>query len=358
MGVTNNFNIPYPEVTDFVTDGAVAMENIAEFADSALLANYISPVLINGGMEIWQRGTTSQTSTTTYNTSTSYRADRWFVLPAGASVTQEQSTTVPPNNLSRFSLKVTGATSATTVKIGQRIEAANIPQIRRRVTFAAWIYNETGASFQPELLLGTPSAADNFATVNNRLTQTLIPCANNEWTEVSFTADISGYTDLANGLQVEIQIPSGSLNANTKFVYVTQVRLTPSENVVPFQRLGVDAELARCQRYYEKSYPIETAPATNTNDGMFHVSAGTDGGSFVIMNVRFAVSKRNASYTASAFSNIGTANTWNWGRSGGSGVGTPFFDYLSTSGFRVYIGTAVAWTVAQAFGHWVVNAEL
>jgi hypothetical protein len=252
MGVTNNFNIPYPEVTDFVTDGAVAMENIAEFADSALLTSFISPVLINGGMEIWQRGTTSQTSTTTYNTSTSYRADRWFVLPAGASVTQQQSTTVPPNNLSRFSLRVTGATSATTVKIGQRIETANIPQIRRRVTFAAWIYNETGASFQPELLLGTPSAADNFTTVNNRLTQTLIPCANNEWTEISFTVDISGYTDLANGLQVEIQIPSGSLNANTKFVYVTQVRLTPSENVVPFQRLGFDVELRRCQRYYAR----------------------------------------------------------------------------------------------------------
>ena len=229
---------------------------------------YSQPVLINGGMEIWQRGTTSANATTTYNTNTSYRADRWFVLPAGATVTQQQSTTVPPNNLSRFSLKVTGATSATTVKIGQRVEAANIPQIRRRVMFAAWIYNETGASFQPELLLGTPSASDNFTTVNNRLTQQLIPCANNEWTEISFTADISGYTDLANGLQVEIQIPSGSLNANTKFVYVTQVRLTPSDYVVPFQRLGVDAELARCQRYYIKSYNLGVAVGTNTTVGL------------------------------------------------------------------------------------------
>jgi hypothetical protein len=250
MGTTNNFAIPYPEVTDYVTDGATAMETIAEYADSALQANYASPVLINGGMEIWQRGTASANATTTYNTNTSYRADRWYVLPAGATVTMQQSTTVPTNNLSRYSLLVTGATSATTVKIGQRVEAANIPQIRRRVTFAAWIYNETGASFQPDLLIGTPSASDNFTTVNNRLTQQLIPCANNEWTEISYTVDISGYTDLVNGLQVEIQIPSGSMNANTKKVYVTQVRLTPSEYVVPFQRLGVDAELARCMRYY------------------------------------------------------------------------------------------------------------
>lgn len=251
MGTTNYFAIPYPAVTDYVTDGASNMETIAEYTDSALLANYVSPVLINGGMEIWQRGTSSANATTTYNTNTSYRADRWYVLPAGATVTMQQSTTVPTNKLARFSLLVTGATSATTVNIGQRIEAANIPQITRKVTFAAWIYNETGASFQPSLLLGTPSASDNFTTVNNRLTQTLIPCANNEWTEVTWTVDISGYTNLANGLQVEIQIPSGSMNANTKKVYVTQVRLTPSDYVVPFQRLSGEFELMRCQRYYE-----------------------------------------------------------------------------------------------------------
>jgi hypothetical protein len=265
MGNTNNFAIPYPEVTDYVTDGATAMETIAEYTDSALQANYASPVLINGGMDIWQRGTSSQTSTTTYNTSTSYRADRWFVLPAGASVTQQQSTTIPPNNLSRYSLLVTGASSATTVKIGQRVEAANIPQIRRRVTFAAWIYNETGASFQPDLLIGTPSASDNFTTVNNRLTQQLIPCANNEWTQISYTVDISGYTNLVNGLQVEIQIPSGSMNANTKKVYVTQVRLTPSEYVVPFQRLGFDLEIERCKRYFR----------TSTNDHLVGVAVSS-----------------------------------------------------------------------------------
>lgn len=257
MGNTNYFKIPYPEVTDYVTDGATAMENIAEYSDDALLTSFISPVLINGGMEIWQRGTSSANATTTYNTDTSYRADRWYVQPTGATVTMQQSTTVPPNKLSRYSLLVTGATSATTVNIGQRIEAANIPQITRRVTFAAWIYNETGASFQPSLLLDTPSASDNFTILANRLTQQLIPCANNEWTEVSWSVDISAYTDLDKGLQVSLQIPSGSMNANTKKVYVTQVRLTPTANVVPFQRLGFDAELARCQRYYYAQGPHE-----------------------------------------------------------------------------------------------------
>jgi hypothetical protein len=250
MGTTS-IGLPYPESTDYVTDGAFAIEALATAVNDALLTSFFSPVLINGGMEIWQRGTAAANATTTYNTNTSYRADRWYTLPAGATVTQEQSTSVPPNNLSRFSLRVNGATSATTVKIGQRIEAANIPQIRRRVTFAAWLYNETGASFTPELLLGTPSASDNFATVNNRLTQTLIPCANAEWTEISFSADISGYTDLANGLQVEILIPSGSMNATSKKVYVTQVRLTPTADVVPFQPLAINDELSRCYRYYE-----------------------------------------------------------------------------------------------------------
>lgn len=241
---------PYEGQVIYETDtDRTLVWNNTTWVELARLEN-TSNVLINGGMDVWQRGTSSANATTTYNTKDSYRADRFYVLPAGATVTMQQSTTIPTNKLSRYSLLVTGATSATTVKIGQRIEAANIPSITRTVTFAAWIYNETGASVTPNLLIGTPSASDNFTTVTNRLTQALASCTNNAWTEVSHTVDISGYTNLTNGLQVEIEMPSGSMNANTKKVYVTQVRLTATANVVPFERLTIDQELRQCQRYY------------------------------------------------------------------------------------------------------------
>jgi len=56
-----------------------------------------------------------------------------------------------------------------TCNLGQKIESANIYGLKGFVTFSAWIYNNTGSAITPTLLLGTPSAADNFTTVTNML---------------------------------------------------------------------------------------------------------------------------------------------------------------------------------------------
>lgn len=208
--------------------------------------------LINGSMEVWQRGTASATAT--LNTR-NYLADRWYVNPAGASCTQAQSATVPTGSLGRYSLAVTGATSTTTVNVGQRIEASVIRQYKQQVTFSAWVYNGTGAAITPSLLVGTPAAADDFTTVTNRLTQVLASCADAAWTKVLFTFDASGYTNIANGAQVELQFASGTLNANTKSVRVTELQLEVGSAVTPFEYEPLETTLRKCQRYYYRINP-------------------------------------------------------------------------------------------------------
>ena len=63
--------------------------------------------------------------------------------------------------------------------------------------------------------------------------------------------DISSYTNIAYGLQVEIQIPSGSLNSTSKFFIITEVQLEKGSVATPFARRNVGEELALCQRYYQ-----------------------------------------------------------------------------------------------------------
>ena len=206
-------------------------------------------VLINGAFDIWQRGTSFSTTAGTRT----FIADRWYVVPSGGSLAGVSRNTTNPGafgTYSAYSLVLIGNTNVTTCLLGQRIEAANMPSLRRTVTFSARILNFTGASFNPSLILSTPNAEDNFSSVTAQSTNALGTAASNSWTTVTWTGDISGYTNITNGLQVEIQIPSGSLDSNSKFLAITEVQLEKGSVATPFARRNVGEELLLCQRYY------------------------------------------------------------------------------------------------------------
>jgi hypothetical protein len=148
------------------------------------------------------------------------------------------------------------------VRLGQRLEASVIAGIARQITFSAYVYNGSGAAFQPSLLLGTPSVSDNFGTVTNRLTQTLQSCANAAWTLVSNTVDISAYTNLANGLQVELQIPSGSLVSGDT-IRIAEPMLCEGAIVSPFDVEPIAVTQERCGRFYEQGAHLFNGAVTS-----------------------------------------------------------------------------------------------
>jgi len=213
---------------------------------------YVPNILINGNFDVWQR----MTDSTAVSTTRTYVPDRFAVTTgAGTLAHVIQSTTTPANNLSRYSLELQGAEGVTTVDVDQRIEAANIHMVKGTVSFSAYVYNGSGSAFTPTLFMGTPSASDNFTTVtvrnNGGSGDALQECADSAWTQVSWTADISAYTDLAYGLEVRLQIPSGSLVASDT-VRLAQVKLERSSTVTVFLPLNYGDELKRCVRYFER----------------------------------------------------------------------------------------------------------
>lgn len=248
-----------PGANDYMDDtgyeGDVVM---AEYA--AAIESLVLPLIVNGNMDHFRgvSGSGTQTSTTTYSTTTSYAADQMYVLPAGASVSVKRSATVPDSK-SRYSLEVDGASSVTTVDIGQRIEAAVVnTRGLQSLVFSCYVYNNSGAAFTPNLRVGTPGAADDFTTVTNRLNQALDECADGEWTRLSYVFDPSGYTNVANGLDVALRVPSGSLVASD-VVLVSQFDLRPGAAVAPYLAPDPDLEYVRCLRYYERFIYTSTA---------------------------------------------------------------------------------------------------
>ena len=230
----------------------------ADLYGTALFAE----ALVNGSMLVWQRGTGSTSCPAGTRT---LLADRWFTNPAGAAATAIRTTTVPTGAISPYALLVTGAASVTATTVaGQRVESYLMPYVKSgSVTISALVKNDTTAALVLSLLLGTPNAVDDFTTVVNRLTQALtsIPSGNSQ--RVSFTVDVSGYTNINNGLQVEFQAPNGALDSGAKSITITEIQVDRATLFTFFRFRTLPDELVRCRRYYQKTFPYATAPAQN-----------------------------------------------------------------------------------------------
>jgi len=207
-----------------------------------------SNLFVNGNFSIWQRSTDDTAVTTTRK----YVADRFAVRAvAGTLAHVLKSTTVPTGSRSKYSLELNGAAGVTTVTIDQRIAAMNVP--KSTVYFSAYIYNGSGAAFTPTLYVSTPSASDNWTTSTVRngagSGESLQECADSAWMKVYWAADISGYTDIANGLEFKLAIPSGSLVSGDT-VRVADVILTYGSSFIEPIVKTYSQEYMDCLHYY------------------------------------------------------------------------------------------------------------
>lgn len=205
----------------------------------------------NGTMDIWQRGTSGLTSTT----SGAYTADGWIVLPSGASVTAAQA---GGRLVTKASLQVTGASAVTDLTVKQRIESLMAAAFcGQTVTVQAQLFNNTGGTITPKLTVNRPGAQDNYASVTADVNAvSLQVCAVSAWTLVSYTfqANAASY----NGLEIAFDF-GNNFGSSGKSVQITECDIRVTNGVPtglnanpPTPELRpVATELALCQRYFQ-----------------------------------------------------------------------------------------------------------
>ena len=219
-------------------------------------------VLINGAMDIWQRGAPTTASPTAIGAASAYTADRWNVYRAGLVTGASWSMQSTPAELPadfRYALRVqrvASNTSTATIVCAQHMETQNAWALRgKTVSFS--FYARAGANYSPtfsaltvQLITGTGTDESARAGMTNQTTAlNSTATLTTSWQRFTYTTTLSNVMTSLSALV--FSTPVGTAGADDWFE-VTGLQLEISPVATPFEFLPIGTELSLCQRYYHR----------------------------------------------------------------------------------------------------------
>jgi hypothetical protein len=240
-------------------------------------SGYNGNAIINGGFDIWQRGTSFTA------TATAYTADRWngFRIPAGATISRQvtgDTTNLPFIQYCARAQRNSGNTDVNVIGLFYSAETADSLRFAGR-TVTLSFYARAGANFSAassnlavefsqgfgtdqNVIVGGFTGKTNIASGNAVLTTT--------WQRFTFTGTMSS-TATQIGIQTYFT-PVGTAGA-ADYYELTGVQVELGSVPTTFKRSNgsggtIQGELAACQRYYWRN------TADNAYDGVVNGGIG------------------------------------------------------------------------------------
>lgn len=321
--------------------------------------------LINGAMDVAQRAT-SYVGTT----SLLYGCvDRWILGQSGsAQVTFSQAAPSPALAGFKNCLKVllTG-TSTGAVQVAQALETVDSVKMQgQNVCVSFWALK--GSTWNPPSLgvrvycgQGADQSAASFASwtsVATPIDTTVSPSTS--WAKFEATVAIpSGTTQVAVVLYA---LPTGAAVDSNSYLMATGLKLELGTASTGWAPELIGETLAKCQRYYEKSYATSTAPQTNSAPGGEFVAAGAAiANTIFFAGVSFKQAKRSATPAVNVYSftsSVASKVSDNTGSDLAASSGVP----SNATDRRFLVSNQSGGNITPASGgfvfHWTADAEL
>lgn len=252
-------------------------------ADTGTVVTTASPslgrrnLIINGAMQVWQRGTSS----TAVGSSNTYHADRFLAREdTDGGLTTERSTESPDNF--KYSTKVTVTSADTSLGaaqkayFSQRLEGTVWDHLNfgtsaaQTVTLSFYVRSSLTGTFSGSLINDNNNRAYpweytiNTADTWERKTITIAgdttgtwDTGSSDWMELYWDLGLGSNFEGTAGAWAAAQDfgTSGSvklIGTNSATWYITGVQLEVGDTATPFEHRSYGEELALCQRYYEK----------------------------------------------------------------------------------------------------------
>jgi hypothetical protein len=198
--------------------------------------------IINGGFDVWQRGTS-------FSSGSTYNADRWWGNNTAVTTNWSQESTIVPQGF-RYSMKISQTTNAAYVVLAQPIETANtIPIAGQTVTLSGYFAADTSATINLNLYYSTSN------DVSPGGTWIAISASSGGSGTVSTTSSFTRLTGVfsipSNAKSLKAEIVNPSL-PTTKSIYIAGVQLEIGSFATPFEFKSYAQELRECERYYQR----------------------------------------------------------------------------------------------------------
>ena len=333
----------------------------------------------NGTFDVWQRGISSLSTSTSITSASSYTADGWQVAPSGATVTCAQATGNTGNATPLFALSCTGQTSNTDTVIFQRIESSVAAVLAgQTVTVQVQYKQNTGSAVTPKLVTCYPATSDTWDSGTNKAN-----CANNSnatvdlsstslsastsgtWITESYTLTVSA--NATKGYEIDLDCNTALSAAQSCQITAADIRVTTGISTgvntsPPAPELrAIQAELAFCQRYFVTNFGNNVTPANNSVAQQF-ASFATSTTQVVTQSLPFPSPMRAAPSITFFSTTNGTpvngewawfnGTTWTYATTASTSVGTSSFGaFLTTTGVTAAGGYITS-------GMWTASAEL
>ena len=345
--------------------------------------------IINGAMMIDQRNAGASFTNSNQNL---VGLDRWrhYGL-SGAVLTLQQSTVAPAGFFNSQSVTVTTSTTANdSGGLGTKIEGNNVSDFNwgtssgSSVTASFWVRSSVTGTYN--VLVSFAGSTSNYYYV-----ATYTVSASNTWeyktitiaappvaagvfnagltaqyAEVRFVISSSGGPSTTANTWSTSATPKSTgcvdlaSNAGATF-YVTGVQLEKGTAATAFEYRPFALELVLCQRYFEKTWSMNTAVGTATESNVdwygTHAQSLASTGAFQFQARPFKVLKR-AAVTMAFWDMAGNSGKWTRYLVGGgpNQNNTITVDTMDDSGFRAFV--AAGSSTSNVGGHWTASAEL
>jgi hypothetical protein len=242
-----------------VDAGTLATNSVdsAELIDGSVDDSHMASIsgrknfIINGGMDVWQRGTSGTSASWAYNA-----ADRWKTSLRDGAGTISQHTLNDDLQPFSYALKVAVTTQASTAPVVQQYVEDSRKFRNQMMTYSFYAKASKAITVSTKFDLIWANSDNNTTSENHSITTS--------WQRFTYsinTGSPSGSYNTVDHFLPRIELPT----TDTYDFYITGCQLEYGSTATEFEHRSYGEELALCQRYYEKSYSQTEYAGTATS---------------------------------------------------------------------------------------------
>lgn len=360
-------------ISTFLTDGTTIIflntETRWKFERNSGKRNFI----INPDGALAQRGTTITAATTTVNNDDTYTLDQWILLSDGNDIVDVSRDTDAPNG-SKYSIKSLVATANKKWAYLQIIENKETLRIVDKAVSIAFAAKTTTAKIINNIRVAVISWDGAADTVTSDVISAWAASGTNptlvaNWTYENTAVDIPLHTDWVTHYIEDIDIDTSSTTNVGLLIWVddtdaavgdelflSQIRLVEGSEICKYEPRHISDEIILCQRYFEKSYDIDTTPGTVVGLGQynFRLNGLNSANHSHALQVVYKVQKMKIPTVVCYNPTTGTAGQWQVTGGTRAAVASNVGEYA----FNTELDLGGASDDAHYYGHYTIEAVL